>query len=244
MLLAAASAIFFLLLHAAIERQTQQTFLVAFKLGRGIASVILSAIGFYALFHWWELTSAGFMGRHAGDIPADLLVQFIFGHFIADFILLAWGWWHERAKPRPDLVIHHGLGLFAIAVVNHYTIGHALFLVLFTTEMMPVTSGLAGWAALKKNQQLERQAQKLRLAVLVLWRVPLWFVIGGLMIYNLFMLTPDPLLAVGYRFSLGFLPIVLALDTYWIFQCVRGLKHRDEVHPRPAQSNWLRLRIR
>ncbi|MGH8529848.1 MAG: hypothetical protein ACRETN_08405 [Nevskiales bacterium] len=232
MFLAAASAILFLLLHAAIERQTQDSFLVVFKLGRGIASVMLSAIGFYALFHWWELAPAGFMGRHAGDVLAGLLVQFIFGHFIADFILLAWGWWRARAKPRPDLVIHHALGLAGIAVVNHYMIGHALLLLLFTTEMMPVTSGLAGWAALKKNLQLERQAQKLRLAVLVLWRVPLWFVIGGLMIYNLFVLTPDPLLAVGYRFSLGFLPIVLGLDIFWIFQCLRGL--RDAARPRPA----------
>ncbi len=230
MLLAAASAIFFLLLHAAIQRQTRETFLVAFKLGRGIASIILSSIGFYALFHWWGLASAGFMGRHAGDIPAHLLVQFIFGHFIADFILLAWGWWRERAKPRPDLVIHHGLGLFAIAVVNHYTIGHALFLVLFTTEMMPVTSGLAGWAALKKNLQLERQAQKLRLAVLMLWRVPLWFVIGALMIYNLLMLTPDPLLAVGYSFSLAFLVVTLSLDSFWIRQCIGVLQRWDATH--------------
>ncbi len=236
MMVALFSALFFLALHAVIGWRTRQPFLTIFKLGRGIASLILSAIGFYAIGHWWELAPAGFMGKHWLDMPAGVLVLFILGHFIADFILLAWGWWREGARPRPDLVIHHALGLFAIWVIVHYSIGHALFLVLFTTEMMPVTSGLAGWAALKNNLALERRAQQLRLAVLVLWRLPLWLVIGGLMITNLFFLTPDPLLAVGYRFSLAFLVITLSLDSFWIKQCIGVLRRWDETHPGAAHA--------
>lgn len=222
------SVLFFLVLHAAVAWRARQPFAATFKLARGIASVMLAAIGFYALFHWSELARAGYMGRHDADTQADVLMHFIFGHFIADFILLGWGWWREGARPRPDLVIHHGLGLLAVWVMKHYLIGHALFLVLFTTEMMPVTSGLAAWAALKRNAALERRAQQLRLAVLTLWRLPLWFVIGALMIYNLFVLTAEPLLAVGYRFSLGFLVITLSLDSFWIHQCVQALRRWDE----------------
>lgn len=220
------SALFFLGLYALVAGITASRtddFNLRFKLLRGLASVLLTAIGFYALVHWQEFWRQCYMTRHTGDVLAYTLVLFITGHFLADFLLLGYGWVRHREKPRPDLVVHHLLGVFASWVVMHYDIGHALYLLMMTAEMMPVTSGVAALGALLQRPRMEQLGSELRLAALVLWRMPMWFVVGYLCLQSLEH-PAEPILVIGYRFSLAFLVLTFSLDSYWIVQCIKALQ--------------------
>jgi hypothetical protein len=149
MILAAGATLFFLLLHATVAHYARgQEFHVQLKLSRGLASVLLTAIGVYALLQWWALWPQAFLARHTPEQQIYALICIVSGHFIADFGLLAWGWLRHGSSPRKDLVAHHALGVVVCAVVFYYGFGHALFGAALTTELMPVTSGVAALAPL------------------------------------------------------------------------------------------------
>lgn len=226
MLTIGGSILFFLALYTGVARASASRtddFHARFKLLRGVASVLLTAIGFFALIHWREFWPQCYMTRHTGDTLAYTLLFVLVGHFLADFLLLGYGWTRYRAKPRPDLIIHHALGVFAAGTVMYYDIGHALYLVLMTTEMMPVTGGIAALGALLQRPRLERLGSELRLATLLLWRMPLWIAVGVLCWQSL-PNPAEPILAIGYKFSLAFLVLTLSLDGFWIVQCVKALR--------------------
>jgi hypothetical protein len=221
----AAATLFFLLLHAAVALRTRgAAFHVQLKLSRGLASVILAGIGFYGLSQWWPLWPQAFLVRHAPGSDAWLLVAFVTGHFVADVLLLGWGLWRRDSSPRKDLLAHHALGIFACSVVFYYGIGHAFFVIALTTEMMPVTSGIAALAPLLHRPGLERRATQLRLAVLVLWRLPLWAVLAALVSWRVAQGEADSLIALGQRIALASLAVVVLLDSYWIRLCLLNLR--------------------
>src|SRR4051812_19313524 len=121
MLTFVAVAVAVLLVHALIEWRTKAPFHVAFRVTRGVASIVLTAVGFFALVHWSSLWRDAWLVRQ--DEPlATALVMIPLGHFAADFLLLGWGWATRGSVPRMDLVIHHALGSFAGFVVLHYGI--------------------------------------------------------------------------------------------------------------------------
>ncbi|MGH8453915.1 MAG: TLC domain-containing protein [Nevskiales bacterium] len=231
MILAATATLFFLLLHALVAHQIPgQEFHVQLKLSRGLASIILTALGFYALTQWWWLWPQAFLQRHAPDSGPYMVIAFVSGHFIADVGLLAWGGLLRNSSPRRDLIAHHALGLAACAVVFYYEFGHALFAVALTGEMMPVTSGIAALAPLLARPLLERLATQLRLAVLVLWRLPFWVLVITLLLLRMVQGEPDSLMLLAQRIALTSMAVVVTLDVYWVRQCLRSL------HDTPAQG--------
>lgn len=224
MIVAAAATLLFLLLHAVVARRSRGAeFHVQFKLSRGLASIALTAIGFYALWRWWPLWPQVFLDRHARDSVPYLLVCVVSGHFIADFLLLLWGAWRRRSTPRPDLIAHHVIGLGMCAVVFHYQFGYVLFAVALTAEIMPVTSGLAALALWRGQAALERLATQLRLAVLALWRLPLWSFILATVAWRMAQGETDSLMALGHRFTFVSVALVMLLDIYWTRLCVKSL---------------------
>jgi hypothetical protein len=224
MSVAAAATLFFLLLHAAVARRTRgEAFHIQLKLSRGLASVVLAGIGFYGLTQWWPLWPQAFLSRHAPGSEAWLLIAFVSGHFIADVLLLAWGWRRRDSSPRRDLLAHHALGLFACWVVFYYGVGHAFFAVALTTEMMPVTSGIAALAPLLQRPDLERRATQLRLAVLTLWRLPLWVCMTALLLWRMSQGEPDSLIVLAQRIALGAVAVIVVLDSYWARLCLTHL---------------------
>lgn len=221
----AAATIFFLLLHIAVAHYARgQEFHVQLKLSRGFASILLTAIGFYALSQWWWLWPQAFLVRHAPGSEPYLLIAFVSGHFIADVILLFWGWLLRGSSPRKDLVAHHALGLAACAVVFYYDFGHALFAVALTGEMMPVSSGLAALAPLLARPSLERVATQLRLAVLSFWRLPFWALIIIILLLRMAQGDTDSLMVLGQRIALASFAVVVTLDVYWVRLCLSSLR--------------------
>jgi hypothetical protein len=225
MILAAASTVFFLLLHGAVSFGARgQPFHVQLKLSRGFATIILTAIGFYSMWQWWDLWPQAFLRRHEPGSEPYLLITFVTGHFIADVGLLLWGWLRRESLPRIDLIAHHALGVAVCLVVFHYEVGHLLFAVALTTEMMPVTSGIAAFAPLLGRPALERIACELRLAVLLLWRLPFWTVIVVIVLLHLLQGESDSLIILAQRITLAAMAIIIALDTYWVRLCLKGLR--------------------
>lgn len=216
---------FFLLLHVVVTHHARgQEFHVQLKLSRGLASILLTVIGFYALSQWWGLWPQAFLARHAPGSEPYLLIAFVSGHFIADVGLLLWGWLLRDSSPRKDLVAHHALGLAACAVVFYYDFGHALFAVALTGEMMPVTSGIGALAPLLGRPSLERVATQLRLAVLALWRLPFWALVIAVLLLRMAQGEPDSLMVLAQRLALTLFAVVVTLDIYWVRLCLRSLR--------------------
>lgn len=225
MIVAACATLFFLWLHAIVARATPgQAFHDQFKLSRGFGSLCLTAIGFFALWHWWPQWTQAFLARHTRDSLAFYLVCFVSGHFIADFLLLGWAAWRRGSAPRRDLVAHHLLGLVVCGIVFYYQFGYALFAVALTTEMMPVTSGIAALAPMLRRPALERLATQLRLLVLLAWRLPFWSVMMGIVLSRMLQGEPDALIALGQRVTIAAMTVVAGLDLYWTRLCLRSLR--------------------
>jgi hypothetical protein len=217
-----ASLLFFLLLHAAVARRRRRPFHVDLRLSRGVASLLLVAAGVYALIRWFPLWPQGFLAAN-DEVSAAVLIAFLGGHLLADLVWLAWGALRFGSAPRPDLVVHHLLGLAGCLCAAFLGVGYVLIAVVLTSEAMPVATGLGAWAGLAGNNRLELLAMRLQVLVLVLWRLPLW----------LFLLT-----ALAASWARGTLPgppptpaiaaaafaFVAALDVYWTGECLAAEK--------------------
>lgn len=224
MIVASAATLFFLLLHAVVARATPGLkFHDQFKLSRGLASICLTGIGFFALCYWWPLWSQAFLARHSRDSIGFALICFVSGHFIADYLLLAWGAWRHASSPRFDLIAHHLLGIVTCVVVFYYEFGYALYAVALTTEMMPVSSGVAALAPLLRKPSLEHLALQLRYRILTLWRLPFWMLIIAIVIWRMAQGENDSLMVLGQRITLAAMAVVVALDIYWTRLCIKTL---------------------
>lgn len=232
MTVAFVATLFFLFLHVALARRFPgQPFHLLLKLSRGVASVLLTGIGFYALLRWFALWPTAFLRVDATDSDAYYLICFVTGHFIADFLLLGFGFVRHRSEPRKDLLAHHLLGLVGAWVVFYYEVGYELFAVALSTEMMPVTSGIAAVAGLRANSALERLATQLRLLVLCGWRLPFWIFVTFIVLRDLQLPQHDALMLLARKVTLGCMAVVLVLDSYWIALCIRALRPPERTGP-------------
>lgn len=225
MRIAFGATLFFLLLHITVAFAARgRPFHDQLKLSRGLASICLTAIGFYALWLWWPMWSQAFLNRHPRDSVPYLLICFVSGHFIADFLLLIWGAVRHHSSPRKDLIAHHLLGIVTCAVVFYFQFGYVLYAVALTSEMMPVTSGLAALAPLLGRPALERIATQLRFRVLMLWRLPFWTLIIAVVLWRMAQDEPDSLMVLARRITLAAMTVVVVLDVYWTRLCMANLR--------------------
>ncbi len=212
------SLVFFLLLHAAVARRRRRPFHVDLRLSRGVASLLLVAVGVYAVGRWFALWPRGFAAVNDDPVAAGV-VAFLAGHLVADLAWLAWGALGRGSAPRRDLVVHHLLGLAGCAAAAWLGVGYALIAVILTTEAMPVATGLGTWAELADNRRLELWALRGQVGVLLVWRLPLWLFLLAALAASSRQGTlpgPPPTLAI----AVVALAFVLALDVYWTRECL------------------------
>lgn len=225
MSIAFAATVFFLFLHAAVARLSPgQAFHVQLRLSRGVAAIILTGIGVYALARWWQDWPRAFLAHDARGSAAWQLICFVFGHFVADFLLLSWGLLWRGSAPRKDLLAHHTLGIFGCAIVFGFEVGHRLFAIALITELMPVSSGVAALAPLLRRPGLERVANQLRLVILCGMRLPLWAFLTAAVLWRIAQGEPDALIAFAQRVTLVCMAVVTCLDFYWVRLCLANLR--------------------
>lgn len=225
-----AAGFFFLSLHVGLYRRQEHDFERAFKMARGIAALILTSIGFAGLIgalpHW----DVGFLYAHEVDDWMGRGVAVAYGHLLADFASMGYGRFVLGNKQRPDLIAHHALGLLAYGVSLHMGLGHALVLISLASEIMPCCTGLEAWGRHFGKPNWEVFAAKLRLRVLVFWRLPLWVAVVTLLVRAVWLDTLTPELHSVAYFVLACLVPLIGLDIYWVRKCVDAARRREAQH--------------
>jgi len=215
--LAAATA-FFSLLHVIALVRVEPVYPRAFKLSRGLAALILTALGVAAfvsaLPHWKE----AFLYRHADGDWMRIGLLAVCGHLLADFLWMALGRWKYAIRPRKDLILHHGLGVLGFGAALYLRIGYAVALLTMITELLPVTTGLNAWAKRIKRQPLVDAADRARLYLLAGLRLPLWSFLLVLVALALLGGRSGDLQA-AYLVALAGLAGLVVLDLYWVRKC-------------------------
>lgn len=222
-----ASTCFFLVLHILIQPWIRNhPFHVRLKISRGVASLVLSLIGFYTLVCYFPLWKYAFILKHppGQDLFLDSAVWILMGHFLADFIWLAYGISTEKSKPRADLVIHHVFGLVVCIWALYLEMGYAMIALAMTAELMPVTTGIHAWGQIFSNKTLESFSVKLRLFVLLGWRIPLWLFVFFRLAWELFSGASRAELKNIYPICFFTAAFLIVLDIYWSRACFKNMK--------------------
>jgi hypothetical protein len=219
----------FILVHVAVVSATDMTFRDAFRVSRSVAAAVLSALGFFAIAYWHQHAPSAYV-LPTPDALATSLLAFPLAHFLADFFILSHAWQKHREVPRNDLLIHHGLGVIAGYLTYTYSVGAPMFLLLFSTELMPVSTGMTAIGDWLHKPLLQRVGAWLRIVVLVGWRMPLWAWLGRQTLIA--MATPSSADAMAvHRLTMGFLCTIIALDLYWTYKSWRALR------PKPTKAD-------
>lgn len=208
------STVFFLALHLAVRKTGDRRFEVDLKLSRGLAALVLVGIGFYSLYRWLPLWRQAFLVEHDRGSAAYYVVAFIAGHFLADFLWLAYGVGLGN-EPRRDLILHHVLGLAVCAVAFSIEAGYAVIAVGMTTEMLPAATGLDGVGQARGDLRLRRAAARLGLAVLWLWRIPSWIFVLAMVAWDLKTGNVIETLRWVYPVCFAVAIAVTGFDLYW-----------------------------
>jgi hypothetical protein len=207
----------FLAAHAGVAHATGASFRDNFRLARGLAALLLSVIGFFTLVRWYDFAGSSYT-LLTPDPLADKLLMVPFGHFAADFLLLTWGWFTVRERPRRDLIFHHLVGVAAGVATVRYAVATPLYLLLLTTEIMPVTTGISAYGAWAGHPRIERTGAWARLAVLVIWRLPFWSWVGGSTFLHWLYNEGAPDALAAYILAATFSTMTLSLDVYWTYK--------------------------
>lgn len=226
-----ASTVICVALHAIVAQTTSLGFAEAFRIARSGAAAALTGLGFYALIHWSPYVTTSYV-LEAPDSFATALMGIPLGHFAADFLLMAYGWVTERSKPRKDLVVHHLAALGAAALTLRWSIAVPYYLILLTTEMMPVTTGLSGIGSWLQRRDVILAADRARLGVLIGWRVPFWACVLTGAVLGLWREAAHPDAPWVYLWAAIFTMVTLSLDAYWIRKSWLALRR----HAREADA--------
>lgn len=213
---------FFLLLHVLALARVEPVFPRAFKLSRGAAALVLTALGIAALIsaapHW----RTAFLYRHEdGDWMRQGLLA-VYGHLLADFMWMYVGLRRYKIEPRRDLIVHHLLGVIAFGTALWLEVGYAVALITMVTELLPVTTGIDAWSKRIAAPSLTVAASRARLHVLAWLRLPLWLLLLALMLHVLLRGEPGELLP-AFAVAAGGLAALVALDAYWIRKCLEDV---------------------
>ena len=147
------------------------------------------------------------------------------GHFVADFLWLAYGAAAYGSRPRVDLIVHHLLGMVVSFASYRLGIGYAMICVGLISELMPVTTGLHAWGQMRNDGRLENLAARLRLGVLVGLRLPMWIFVLGMVLREMWT-APRPEIDSVYPVAVVTALALIALDLYWSRLCYQGIAAR------------------
>lgn len=206
------------MLHLLALGRVEPEYPRAFKLSRGAAAAILTAIGLAALVGAWPEWRSAFLYRHFDGDWMRYGLLCVYGHLLSDFIWMAVGAWRFGVKPRKDLILHHAMGLVGFGAALWLKVGYALALITMVTEVMPVTTGLNALGKRLSSQALMDAAEKARLHLLVWLRLPLWLTLFVLVCMVLAIGNPGDLLPAYLVACVGLAGLV-GLDLYWVGKC-------------------------
>jgi hypothetical protein len=217
----------FLTVHILVYRSVK-VYPRAFQISRGVAAVVLTGVGVIALLYAKGAWNTAFLYAHSIEDPLLFLMTIVMGHFLSDFLWMAWGKQALAISPRPDLLIHHGIGMISYGIAFCLLFGGALALIVMMSELMPVVSGLTGWAKFKGNRSLEILCAKWRIRLLVWWRGPLWLVLIALLIRTKMIGGfPEPY-SILFWLILPLFFFLLGLDEFWIRRCLEAERRQAE----------------
>ncbi len=229
MLATALFTLLFLALHFWwLRRQPPLAFSPALRISRGLGALLLTIAGLICMLANLDLWPRAFVAPVTKGDPSYLPTYLALGHFLADFLWLAYGKLARGEKPRMDLIIHHGAGLVACGLVLSLEMATVLLAVALTAEVMPITSGILGWAGATGNSRLAKIAVRLRLASLLCWRLPLWIFLTVVTVGIVSHASAPENMLFLYRLILVFLAFIILLDLYWSRLCWRNLRRRSE----------------
>jgi hypothetical protein len=215
---------FFTVLHVVAQGAITRHYHRAFKISRGVAAGILTIIGFtalaFSLDHWRDAFLFAQDYRDGGrDFWMWHGLLIVLAHMLSDFVWMAWGFLRERIVPRLDLVLHHAVGVGAFSYALWKEMGYAICLIAMASELMPVSTGIAGWSQHKADRRLHDWASTTRLRVLVWVRRPLWFGLAALTARPILLGEVEEGFVVAYGIAaVGFTTLIF-LDKYWIAKC-------------------------
>ncbi len=217
----------FFVVHVLVYRSVS-VYSRAFQISRGIAAVVLTGIGLFTLIHARGTWNTAFLYPHSAEDPLLFLMPIVMGHFLADFLWMAWGKKVLGISPRPDLLIHHGVGIISYGIAFYLLFGWALCLIVMMSELMPVISGLTGWAKARGKRSLEILCAKWRIRLLIWWRGPLWFALISLLIRSRIMGEFPETYHFLFWLILPLFFFLLGLDEFWIRKCLEAERRQVE----------------
>ena len=217
----AGATVGFLGLHVVFLARWASSWSRAFQLSRGVAAGLLTFLGCLAFADSLPRWQEAFLWREEGQTWLRPALLVVCGHLWADLIWMAWSRRRHGVALRPDLLIHHFLGLTAYGLALFLGLGHAIAMVAMMTEIMPVTTGLHAWARNCGKEKLQLRLARARLRLLAWFRMPFW---ASLLLLLLFapeggIHSEDPLLRVVGVLGLVCLLSLLGLDRYWVRKC-------------------------
>jgi hypothetical protein len=214
----------FTLLHIVFLSGVSPDYHRAFKLSRAIPAAIMTMMGIaaacVAIGHWHE----AFLYRHHPDsVLSDRLMWhgllIVMGHLLSDYLWMLYGLVGRRIIPRADLIIHHGVCLAAFSYALWKEVGFALCLIALVSELMPVTTGISGWGQHIGRKDIMELANRIRLAVLIWWRRPLWFGLAALTARSIFSQEIPEGFGLAFGIAAAGFTTLIFLDKYWIGKC-------------------------
>lgn len=219
---------FFMLLHIVIGRWSKRAFHVDLKLSRGIAAFLLSIMGFWGLANYFDAWRYGFLIPNDPDTLLLACVLVVNGHMFADFAWLAIGAKYFNSKPRMDLIIHHILVVVGSLCCVWLGVGYLVVVVGMSTELMPVTTGLGSLGRVLDKESLEIASMRLRLFVLWIWRLPVWFLILGALGWEV--VTGNTREALGIAYPIGIVACIglIFMDVFWSRRSLEALRRASQ----------------
>lgn len=214
-----------LLIHLAAHKSSGQPFAVNLKLSRGIMALLMVVTALFVLWRHFDLWPKIFLIEQPGLSLTSQLVSAFCGLLLADLVWLGFGL-RFGAKARHDLIVHHVLGLIMCGVAFHFEAGYILILVALVSEILPVTTGIAGLGEALGRPAIKRLSSWLGLLAILVIRLPLWsFFFARILILLRTSQTVESLNWI-YPFGLAILIAVTVLEVFWIRAYLRSLSSR------------------
>ncbi len=223
------ATVVFTLAHAWVLGAIEPKYPRAFKISRGFAALVLTALGIVGLIDSADSWRTGFLAVHDSPDWRLAAVSIAYGHLISDYIWMIYGRARHQIRPRTDLILHHGLALVGYGYAMALEIGYGVVLLTMASELMPCSTAIEAWGKLRDRDRLQRWAAKGRFYVLLLGRIPMWLFALTMFIRTVVAGEVPEGLGFVYQIAISGMSALLALDLYWLRKCLASPKAAEVV---------------